>query len=298
VSSGSIQIAPLPMQTPAPTPAMSPLSQVSGPQRVATSGMQIAASAYVHRNGNGNTVENYTFLDHPMANGDPGAMILATANWNPGGQGGTYNAHHLGVWYARNGRWSIYNEDLAPMPLSAAFNTLVTRSAFVHRATSGNIIRNWTLIDHPSCNGRPEALLLITPNWNPGGQGGQYNRHGLGVWYTEGRWSIFNQDRAPMPPTAAWNVLVAADSFCHRVTANNLVGTNGTWLEHPAAADNPNAIVIITANWNPGGQGGIYHDHPLGVYYCVNRWAIFNQDMAPMPPGVAFNVWIGNGGFG
>ena len=42
----------------------------------------------------------------------------------------------------------------------------------------------------------------------------------------------------------------------------------------------------------PGGVGGLYHNHAIGVYYYGSRWAIFNQDMAPMPPGAAFNVWV------
>ena len=62
--------------------------------------------------------------------------------------------------------------------------------------------------------------------------------------------------------------------------------------DHPAATGKPGAVVLVTPNWNPGGVGGLYHDHPIGVYYYGNRWAIFNQDMAPMPPGASFNVWI------
>ena len=249
-----------------------------------------APVAFVHRGALASTVLNYVYLDHPAVNADAEAVLQITANWNPGGQGGTYNNHHTGVWFAGNGRWSIYNEDLAPMPPAAAFNVLCTRTGFVHRAAAGNIINNWTLIDHPQCNGKKDALLLITANWNPGGKGGTYNNHALGVWYTEGRWSIFNQDRMPLPIGAAFNVLIAEQTFCHRVTTGNLLGLNATWLDHPAATGNPGAIVLVTANWNPGGLGGMYHNHPLGVYYYGNRWAIFNQDMAPMPPGASFDA--------
>ena len=259
-----------------------PKQQDQGPQAV----------SFVHRGTVANTVLNYAYLDHPGVNGDAGAMLLITANWNPGGQGSTYNNHNTGVWFASNGRWSIYNEDLQPMPPTAAFNVLCTKGAFVHRALPGNIINNWTLIDNPQCNGKKDARVLVTANWNPGGQGGTYNNHTLGVWYTDGRWSIFNQDRMPLPVGAAFNVFVAEQTFCHRVTPGNLLGANGTWLDHPAATGNPNAVVLVTANWNPGGLGGIYHNHPIGVYYCANRWAIFNQDMFPMPRGIAFNVWI------
>ena len=269
-----------------PAPDAVPLAAGSVRSRAA------AQATFVQRGTSATTVENWTYIDHPLANNLPDAQIHFTHNWNPGGQGGTYNNHNTGVWYAGNGRWAVYNEDRITMAPTCAFNVHITRAGFVHRATPGNIINNWTLIDHPSTNGKKDALVLVSPNWNPGAQGGQYNNHAIGVWYTNGRWSIYNQDRAPMPPNAAWNVLVLEQAFCHRVTPENLIGSNGTWLSSPAARGNPDAIVLVTPNWNPGGLGGVYHDHPIGVYYCVDRWAIFNQDMAPMPLGAAFNVWI------
>jgi hypothetical protein len=40
---------------------------------------------------------------------------------------------------------------------------------FVHRATEENVSQNSTYIDHPSSNGNPDAILVVTPNWNPEG---------------------------------------------------------------------------------------------------------------------------------
>jgi hypothetical protein len=80
--------------------------------------------------------------------------------------------------------------------------------AFIHRATVANSSGNSTAIDHPLCNDEPNAILIITPNWNPGGTGGTYNNHSTGVFYSGGRWRIFNQDLAVMPANAAFNVLV------------------------------------------------------------------------------------------
>jgi hypothetical protein len=80
--------------------------------------------------------------------------------------------------------------------------------AFIHRATAGNIVGNFTSINHPHCNGDPNAILTVTPNWNPGGVGGTYNNHPIGVYYTGAVWAIFNQDLANMPVDAAFNVLV------------------------------------------------------------------------------------------
>lgn len=93
--------------------------------------------------------------------------------------------------------------------------------AFLHTATSENTHINYTDIDSPYTNNKPNALIIITPNWNPGGVGRTYVEYPVGVWYHNGKWSIFNQDnnpdakmKKPMPVGAAFNILVVdkADS--------------------------------------------------------------------------------------
>ena len=83
-----------------------------------------------------------------------------------------------------------------------------TGPVFIHRAGSGNITGNYTTIDHPLCNSDPNAILIVTPNWNPGGAGGTYNTNTIGVWYTGSRWAIFNQNAVDMVTNSAYNVLV------------------------------------------------------------------------------------------
>lgn len=165
---------------------------------------------------------------------------------------------------------------------------------FVHVATAANITSNWTTIDHPLTNGNPNALLLVTPNWNPGGLGGTYNNHPIGVWYTGSQWAIFNQDRASVPPGAAFNVLVLSAGpgvFVHKATAGNSTG-DYTIMDNALANGNPNAIVFFTPNWNPGGTGSTYNNRATGAWYDGSRWAIFNQDFAPVPANAAFNVYV------
>jgi hypothetical protein len=83
-----------------------------------------------------------------------------------------------------------------------------SHATFVHSATSLNSTQNYTDIDHPSTNNHPDALILVTPNWGPGSKGDINNNHPIGVWYHQGKWSIFNQDKAEMPLGAAFNVMV------------------------------------------------------------------------------------------
>ncbi len=101
-------------------------------------------------------------------------------------------------------------------------------------------------------------------------QGGDAeNDHPIGVWYDGGanKWAVFNQDLAAMPVGADFNVLIpptGADAFVHTATAANIAG-HYTYIDHPLTNENPNAIVLVTQNWNPGGGSGTYNDHPIGV---------------------------------
>ena len=87
----------------------------------------------------------------------------------------------------------------------------VPGARFVHTATAANITSNWTNIDHPLTNDNPNAIVLVTQNWNPGGVGDTYNNQPIGVWYNSihGKWAIFNQDNtSSMPVGADFNVIV------------------------------------------------------------------------------------------
>jgi hypothetical protein len=80
---------------------------------------------------------------------------------------------------------------------------------FIHRATAANTAGHITTIDHPHSNGQPNAILIVTPNYNPGGVGGAYNTSAIGVFYVSGRWTIFNQVTAtPISIGAAFNVMI------------------------------------------------------------------------------------------
>ncbi len=101
------------------------------------------------------------------------------------------------------------------------------------------------------------------------------------------------EDR-PLPNNSTAAESGGESVFVHRATPQNTFA-NSTYLDHPLTNDNPNAVLSVTQNWNPGGDGGIYNDHPVGVWYDANarRWAIFNQDRAAMRDGASFNavVW-------
>jgi len=170
------------------------------------------SSVFIHVATTSNSAGDYTDIDNPATNNNPNAILEITSNWNPGGVGGVYNNHHIGVWYhASVGKWSVFNQDFVAIPNQAAFNVQVlsaSSSTFVHMATSSNSTDDYTDIDNPTTNVYPAALVFVTPNWNPGGSGGTYNDHAIGVWYHSGKWSIFNQDLRAFPNQATFNVYV------------------------------------------------------------------------------------------
>jgi hypothetical protein len=263
----------------------------------------VAGTRFVHTSTAANVVDNWTYIDHPATNGHPDALLQVTQNWNPGGDDFKYNDHVIGVWYSNTAsKWAIFNQDLADMPEGAHFNVLIPpddATTFVHAVTAANTDGHITYLDHPALNDDPDAILLVTQNWNPGGVGGRYNDHPIQVWYawTTNRWAIYNPDRADLSTGAAFNVLlppaVGTIPLVHTATAGDIT-LNWTTIDHPITNGNPNAIVLVTQHWGPGGAVGQDNDHPVGAWYDSRtaRWAIFNQDLADMPEDAAFNVLL------
>ena len=167
-------------------------------------------------------------------------------------------------------------------------------ASFVHRATDANSRGDYTYIDDPRTNGDPDAVVLVSSSEGAGG--GAYGRN-VGVWYepTKQRWAIFNQDLAPVPAGSAFGVVLppADESFVHRAGLLNTAGS-ATYLDDPLVNGQPDAGVSVTQNWNPGGGGGVYNDHPVGVGYDedAGEWYVRNEDGARMPEGAAFNVAV------
>jgi hypothetical protein len=164
------------------------------------------AGPFVHRADDGNSRGDYTYLSDPRIDGDPGAVVIA----EPSGPYG----RNIGVWYEpEREKWAIFNQDMAAVPAGATFEVAVPPAdqGFVHRAAQENTAGNATYLDDPLTNGRPDAEVSVTQNWNPGGGVGVYNGHPVGVRYDgdAGQWFVHNEDDAPMPEGAAFNVAVS-----------------------------------------------------------------------------------------
>lgn len=254
---------------------------------------------YVHSTTSANTSGDFTLLDNPVTNNNPNAIVSVTANWNPGGRFTNFDYHQVGVWYDTwAGKWSIFNEDLASMPIGASFNVYALPSPdgsanFVLTATVFNTSTSGytTYILNPALNGNPNAHFLVTQNWNPGGSySGMYNNHAIGVWYNSvnGRWAIVNEDGASLPVGASFNVVSPiGDAFTQVATSTNTAG-NFTCMNDSLLNGNPNALAFIVHN----ATFGLSMRDVTGVWYYsyYHEWCIFDGSFNQMPLGTSFFV--------
>ncbi|MGH3144370.1 MAG: sortase, partial [Rubrobacter sp.] len=156
---------------------------------------------------------------------------------------------------------------------------------------------DYTYLSDPNIDGDPNAVVITTPTPDRGSTGEGTYTHNIGVWYEPQaeKWAIFNQDLAPVPAGATFQVVLPGGpgKFVHSAGPENTTG-DGTYLDDPLLNGEPDAVFSVTQNWNPGGGRGTYNNHPVDVRYDAGRerWTVYNTDGSPMPEGAAFNVAV------
>jgi hypothetical protein len=83
-----------------------------------------------------------------------------------------------------------------------------TTAAFIQVSAATNIVGDTTFIYNPLSDGDPNAILIVTHNYNPGETLYTYNNKPVGVWYNGAHWGIFNEDQSAMTNNIAFNVLI------------------------------------------------------------------------------------------
>jgi hypothetical protein len=256
--------------------------------------------AFVHTAVAGNSGDNYSWIDHPLLNGNPTVAVFVTHAVNPGGAPLVTNPHHLGVFYVDGlARWAVFNQDGADMPLGAGFHVCLpgNGSVLLHVATLANIPDtndHATTISHPDLDGNAGARFLVTPSWEGSGSG-VYDDHSIGAWYDGTHWNVFNQDFAAMPLGAAFNVYVPppGDLIVHTADVSNIVD-EVTFIDHPDLNDDPDAVPVVTQLYNRPGLPGVYNAEAISVAYqpATGLWMIANADGTNMPEGASFFVRV------
>ena len=172
------------------------------------------------------------------------------------------------------------------------------KGVFTHTATEANSRGDYTYISHPAIDGDPNAVVLVAKSTDGANPRRTSYDHSIGVWYegvNEKKWAIFNQDRAAIPAGRSFQVIIwpESETFVHYAKLGNTEGSR-TYLDNPLTNGEPDALLRVTQNWNPGGGRGVYNDHLIGVLYDADarKWAIYNTDGAPIPYGAAFNIAV------
>lgn len=239
-----------------------------------------------------NTHGHITTIDNTATNGKPNAVLIVSQNY------GTYNANEIGVWYS-GGKWKIFNENRAAMPLKNVFNILVIdpkdNEAFIHVTSASNTSGHITTINNAATNGRTDIALFVSQHF------GKYNTSPVGVWYSGGKWKIYNENRQAMPIGTRFNVLalkegdlpagwksVEGNVFQHRVTPSSLTkfaSRHVSYINNKSTNNDKNASLFATQNYK-----GAYNTSITGVWYDQPNWTVFNQDRKAIPQNIWFNI--------
>ncbi len=282
---------------------------------------------FVHRATSANTFGSYTILDDtqavPVAGCSGQYLAFVTPDWNPGGTHTGFDNHPVGVWYDDSlqpmvGQWAIANEDGAAMPVGAAFNvyfaplgplSIQNNSAGVgyeEASTAPNaeatIIDNYILaLNLPSLwgvslNGNPSAQLIVTQSYFFGNSNGKTkisNPHQIGVWYDSalGEWTIYNEDKSPIPVGATFNLMVVqptvafSHAFTQTATSSN-TAADETCINSLFTNNTPSEAILVTHVYS-----GYFTDVPA-VYYnsTLQQWCVFDGSIKAMLVGAQFSI--------
>lgn len=247
------------------------------------------STVFQHTARPSNIISNWTVLSNSAIDGNPNARILVTQIIIDTA-GNVYNNREIGVWY-NGSKWAIFNQNQQAMLNGASFNVLVLKedNSILHTATTGNIQSSTTKIDHPYLNNNPNAIIYVTQNF--GVAGGVFNTSKVSTFYYSGKWSIYNEDFAPMVNGSKYNVYFGSPFFVHKTLANNLVG-DLTRFDNPLVNRDDSTCVFVLHNWNPFGTGTTTFDKKVGVYHDGSVWGIFTEDVSNIPENIYFNVAV------
>ena len=140
-------------------------------------------------------------------------------------------------------------------------------------------------LNHPLLNSNPDAKMLVSLETS--GRSYQYS-----VFYLDfsNAWYLARNDFENLPASRPIVTILDQDSVVmHTTTAGN-TQNDGTVISHPDLNGNPDARPMFTMDTSNTSFPTI--NAPLGLFYLNNSWIIFRQDMADMPLGLEFQVFI------
>lgn len=238
---------------------------------------------------------NYFHFDHTDLNNTPDTTAVLTpfradfltARANPTGA--------YGIFYdTEAGRWSGFWEDTTQTVLPAwGYHLMILDPTvdLIHTASASNTANQTTYLDHPSLNGKPDAALLITHNYNHDLVNPIYLPHNTGVRYDTSlsRWAIFNQDNEPMPLGVSFNVMIGTrQAAAAPTTAAPTIVTPPT--VRPiiiTSTPRPAPVTCLPSRLAVGGQGQITPGSPNRLRNAASTSAPIIREI---PGGQVVNI--------
>ena len=234
-------------------------------------------SIFTHKCSMANTTSSATMVHRTHSGTNAKATVIVTHNW---GSSGAYNNHPIGATW-KNNALTVVNLDGAKMPKNAKFNILISNDkklGMIHKVTSSNRSGHISYINNTRWNNNPNVKLLITQSG-----AGTKNPNPVGIYYTSGKWAIYNQNMKPLPKGASFYVYECQD--CSIITANS---PNGNFFDFSNERNNPKAQLFVTQYWT-----SVYNPHEVGLWYNQGKWSVYNEDKKPLPRNSKFIVGKG-----
>lgn len=178
--------------------------------------------------------------------------------------------------------------------LSTSAQTGFFGEYFTHQCRDTNQFFNYTTLQHHLLDSTPTAKAIFTPRTLTGGIDENYHS---GLYYSNyySKWAVYNEDtNDSIPQYSGFNVLVPTTNgtmISHTATSANVL-VNYTLIDNIATNNKPNALLFISHNW--GITGGVYCNHPTGVFYDIatGKWGVFTEDGTGFPVGTSYNIFV------
>jgi hypothetical protein len=236
---------------------------------------------------NSPVASNYFEFRHPSTDANANARIQGTPTPITGA---TLLASYGVFRFGSPLRWAVFAQNnFTILPSGIGFNLFSAANgggSFLHTTASSSASSQ---IDNVAVNGKPEAMVFVTSNWNPTGGDGVYNDHPIGVYtYADNNWYVQSGDGFGLSNGASFNVYAQDPSpsvFRLETRAETIIPVPpGAAVEIPLDEIAVACAVVVITPWTTSSDNRHYDVYRRGN----GRWAIYSP--SGIPDGTRFNI--------